>query len=69
MSLYRTQMVANVWVYGSLAISRRFRIKLQVKFNKSTKVTHTTIPPMKYISCYVLVIIHYQVLIIILPPN
>ena len=42
----------NGLVYGSLAISRYFRIKLQVKFNKSTKLSHTTAPPMNYIPCW-----------------
>jgi hypothetical protein len=50
----------NGWVYGSLAISRHIRIKLQVKFHKSTKLAHTTVPPMNYIPCYGLGIIHYQ---------
>lgn len=47
-------------VYGTLAISRHFRIKLQVTFYKSTKLSHTTVPPMNYIPCYGLGIIHYQ---------
>lgn len=46
------QIADNVWVYGSLAISRYFHIKLQVKFNKSTKLSHTTAPPMNYIPCW-----------------
>ena len=44
-------LVANGLVYGSLAISRHFRIKLQVKFYKSTKLSQTTAPPMNYIPC------------------
>jgi len=53
-------MVGNGWVYGSLAITKHFRVQLQIKFNKKTKVSHTTYPPMNYIPCYLLAITPYS---------